>query len=222
MICSEGRVNAHHLRTGRLDPSHWRRVGDACSVLSEAPIYIDDSPVLNALDIRGKCRRLMAEQRDLGLVVVDYLQLMRGIRSTENRTQEISEIARSLKALARELHRPVIALSQLSRAVEQRPNKRPMLSDLRESGSIEAEADVVVFIYRDAYYEELRERTAAKEAGQEAPRERPRVRDRREDRVEMAELIIAKQRNGPTGKIEVAFHPAFARFDNLAVEMTPP
>ena len=220
MICSEARVNAHHLRTGRLDPKLWPRVGDACSRLAEAPIFIDDSPVCTALDIRGKCRRLLAEQKDLGVIVVDYLQLMRSYKTTENRNQEISEIARSLKSLARELNRPVIALSQLSRAVEQRPNKRPMLSDLRESGSIEAEADIVIFIYREAYYEELKQKAAAKEGAGEAAPEPPPVRDRREDRVEMAELIIAKQRNGPTGKVEVAFLPAFARFDNL-VNWTP-
>lgn len=222
MICSEARVNAHHLRTGRLDTKHWPKVGQACSVLSEAPIFIDDSPVCTALDIRGKCRRLAAEQRDLGVVVVDYLQLMRGHKTTENRNQEISEIARSLKSLARELNRPVVALSQLSRAVEHRTNKRPMLSDLRESGSIEAEADVVIFIYRDSYYEELGQKTAGKEGDEAQQPERPRVRERREDQVDVAELIIAKQRNGPTGTIRVAFHPAFARFDNLAADMVAP
>ncbi len=216
MICSEARVNAHHLRTGRLETKEWPKVGQACSVLSEAPIFIDDSPICTALDIRGKCRRLAAEQRDLGIVVVDYLQLMRGHRTTENRNQEISEIARSLKALARELNRPVIALSQLSRAVEHRQNNRPMLSDLRESGSIEAEADVVIFIYREAYYEMIRQKTAAKSADGDEKPERAEKPARRDDEMQVAELIIAKQRNGPTGTIEVGFHPAFARFENIA------
>jgi replicative DNA helicase len=212
MICSEARVDAHRLRTGYLQDDDWRRVGETCSNLSEAPIFIDDSPDCSALDMRAKCRRLMAEH-GLGLVIVDYLQLMRGHRKTDNRTQEIAEIARSLKSLARELKVPVIALSQLSRAVEQRPDKRPMLSDLRESGSIEAEADVVVFIYRDAYYK-MKESVSAD--SDEAEKEDRRKRG--EDKVEEAELIIAKQRNGPTGKVSVAFHPHYARFDNLAKE----
>jgi replicative DNA helicase len=144
---------------------------------------------------------------------VDYLQLMRGHKRTDNRTQEIGEIARSLKSLARELKVPVVALSQLSRAVEQRPDKRPLLSDLRESGSIEAEADVVVFIYREAYYK-MREAVDSTEddADKEARRQRG------EEKIEEAELIIAKQRNGPTGKISVAFQQQYARFDNLAKE----
>lgn len=212
MICSEARVDAHRLRTGYLQDDDWRRVGETCSSLSEAPLFIDDSPDCSALDMRAKCRRLMAEH-GLGLVIVDYLQLMRGHRKTDNRTQEIAEIARSLKSLARELKVPVIALSQLSRAVEQRPDKRPMLSDLRESGSIEAEADVVVFIYRDAYYK-MKEAVSAD--SEEAEKEDRRKRG--EDKIEEAELIIAKQRNGPTGKVSVAFHPHYARFDNLAKE----
>jgi replicative DNA helicase len=219
MICSLAKVNAHHLRTGRLDTKDWPKVGEACGILAEAPIFIDDSPVCSALDIRGKCRRLAAEQRDLGIVIVDYLQLMRAHKTTENRNQEISEIARSLKALARELKRPVVALSQLSRAVEHRQNNRPMLSDLRESGSIEAEADVVIFIYREAYYEMLRQRAAAKQGDGEEAAPRPARTPRRDDEMQVAELIIAKQRNGPTGTIEVAFHPAFARFDNLTPEI---
>jgi replicative DNA helicase len=210
MICSEARVDAHRLRTGYLQGEDWRKVGDACAALSDAPIFIDDSPDISALEMRAKCRRLMAEH-GLGLVVVDYLQLMRGHRRTDNRTQEIGDIARALKSLARELRVPVVALSQLSRAVEQRPDKRPMLSDLRESGSIEAEADVVVFIYRDSYYK-MKEATSA-DAEETDKEER---RQKGEDRVEEAELIIAKQRNGPTGKVMVAFHPHYARFDNLA------
>lgn len=212
MICSEARVDAHRLRTGYLVDDDWRRVGDGCSRLSEAPIFIDDSPDTSALEMRAKCRRLKAEH-GLGMVIVDYLQLMRGHRRTENRTQEIGEIARALKSLARELKVPVVALSQLSRAVEQRPDKRPMLSDLRESGSIEAEADVVVFIYRDAYYK-LKESVDSVE--EEAEKEERRQRG--EELVEEAELIIAKQRNGPTGKISVAFQKQYTRFDNLAKE----
>jgi replicative DNA helicase len=211
MISSEARVDAHRLRTGFLQDDDWRRVGETCARLTEAPIFIDDSPDCSALEMRAKCRRLLAEHRDLGMIVVDYLQLMRGHRRTENRVQEIAEMARALKSMARELKVPVVALSQLSRAVEQRPDKRPLLSDLRESGSIEAEADVVVFIYREQYYK-MKESVKADE--DEATQQEQRQRG--EDKVEVAELIIAKQRNGPTGKIEVAFHPRYARFDNLA------
>ncbi|NUQ70469.1 MAG: replicative DNA helicase [Chthonomonadales bacterium] len=217
MMCSEGRVNAHTLRTGRLQPDEWLRIGTACARLTEAPIFIDDSPDCSALDIRGKCRRLVAEQKDLGLVVVDYLQLMRGHKTTENRNQEVSEIARSLKSLARELRRPVIALSQLSRAVESRQDKRPMLSDLRESGSIEAEADMVIFIYRESYYQAIgKDRKAANADGEDEDGPTQTTDARTGEHVDVAELIIAKQRNGPTGKVKVAFHPAYARFDNLA------
>ncbi len=204
LICSEARVDAHRLRTGYIPDSDWTKVGAAVGRLAEAPIFIDDSTDISALEIRSKCRRLQASSQGLGLVIVDYLQLMRGNRRTENRTQEISEIARSLKSLARELALPVVALSQLSRAVEQRENKRPMLSDLRESGSIEAEADVVIFIYRDSYYK-MREAINDEEADLEKPKEYA---------VEKTELIIAKQRNGPTGHVAVAFHPQYARFDN--------
>lgn len=216
MICSEGRINAHRLRTGRLEPDEWPKAGIACSTLAEAPIFIDDNPDCSAMDIRGKCRRLMAEQKDLGLIVIDYLQLMRGHKKTENRNQEISEIARSLKSLARELKRPVVALSQLSRAVEHRQDKRPMLSDLRESGSIEAEADVVIFIYRESYYQEIgKGASESAEDGKEGAAAQRRRTIHADNEMDVAELIIAKQRNGPTGKVKVAFHPAFARFDNL-------
>jgi len=210
MICSEARVNAQRLRSGFLQDDDWRKVGQACSDLSEAPIFIDDSPSITALEIRGKCRRLMAEH-ELGLIVVDYLQLMQGHRRTENRTQEIGEISRGLKSLARELKVPVLALAQLSRAVEQRQDKKPLLSDLRESGSIEAEADLVVFIYRKAYYE-MKEALSA-EADEVAEQE---MRQRGEESQEEAELLVAKQRNGPTGQVPVAFHPRYMRFDNLA------
>jgi replicative DNA helicase len=209
MICSQARVDAHRLRTGYLPDDDWPRVGDACARLSEAPIYIDDSPDCSALEMRAKCRRLMAE-RGLGLVIVDYLQLMRGHRRMDNRSQEIGDIARALKSLARELKVPVIALSQLSRAVEQRPDKRPMLSDLRESGSIEAEADLVMFIYRESYYK-MKELAGADMQDDRETSDGARP----DDAVEEAELIIAKQRNGPTGRIQIAFHPNYARFDNL-------
>jgi replicative DNA helicase len=200
MICSEARVDAHRLRTGYLQNDDWRKIGEACALLSEAPIFIDDSPDCSALEMRAKCRRLAAEH-GLSLVIVDYLQLMRSHKRTDNRTQEIGEIARALKALARELKVPVIALSQLSRAVEQRP------------GSIEAEADLVIFIYREEYYK-MKEAIHAEE--EEAKKEERKQRG--EDKVEKATLIIAKQRNGPTGAIDVAFHPYYARFDNLAKE----
>ncbi len=211
MICSEARVDAHRLRTGYLQDQDWKKVGDACATLSEAPIFIDDSPECSVLEMRAKCRRLKAEH-NLGIVVVDYMQQMRGSRRTENRVQEIGEISRSLKSLARELSVPVVALSQLSRAVEQRPDKRPMLSDLRESGSIEADADVVVFIYREEYYkmkEAMSADTGAESAGSGGDQE---------ERLEKAQLIVAKHRNGPTGMVEVGFHTRYARFDNLAKE----
>jgi replicative DNA helicase len=214
MIGSEARVDAHRLRTGYLDPDDWRRVGGACASLADCPMYIDDSPDCSVMEMRAKCRRLKAEH-GLGLVVVDYLQLIRGHRASENRTQEISEIARSLKSLARELQVPVVALSQLSRAVEQRPDKRPLLSDLRESGSIEAEADIVIFIYRDTYYK-MKEAVGADAPGGNGQDRRPG-----EEKVEEAELIIAKQRNGPTGKVKVSFLPHYARFDNLTEERVP-
>ncbi len=218
MICSEGGINAHRLRTGHLRRNEWPRVGEACSRLVEMPIFIDDSTDSTVMDIRGKCRRLMAEQKDLGLVVVDYLQLMRSHKKADNRNQEITEIARGLKSLARELKRPVIALSQLSRAVESRNDKRPMLSDLRESGSIEAEADVVIFIYRESYYKQLEKRQQQRGSTDDAEEETQSDGPAPDDVVDVAELIIAKQRNGPTGRVKVAFHPAYARFDNLSEE----
>jgi replicative DNA helicase len=158
--------------------------------LGEAPVYIDDSAMLNALEIRAKCRRLKSEMKGLGLVIIDYIQLMSGRKTTDNRVQEVSEISRSLKQLAREIKVPVVALSQLSRAVESRQNKRPMLSDLRESGSIEQDADIVMFIYRDEYYN-------------------PETEQRGE-----AEIIIAKQRNGPVGTVELLYQNSITRFLN--------
>ncbi len=188
------------LKESNLSDSAYHKLADACEELYSLPLFIDDNSEVTPFEMRGKCRRLKAEH-GLALVVVDYLQLMKGNRHTENRVQEISEIARSLKGLAKELEVPVLALSQLNRSVESREDKRPQLSDIRESGSIEAEADIVMFIYRDAYYK-------AKELTSETTDWDP-------DRVEEAEIIIAKHRNGPTGKIMLGFQPNYARFMNL-------
>ena len=189
MLCSHARVDAQKVRTGYLSHQDWPKLTAAAGKLSEAPIFIDDSPTLTALELRAKARRLKG-QHHIELVVVDYLQLMQGLGSSENRQQEISEISRSLKALARELRIPVIAVSQLSRAVESRTGNRPQLSDLRESGAIEQDADVVVFLFREEYYH---------------PTEENRNR---------AEAIISKQRNGPTGSIDLVFLKEWTRFDN--------
>ncbi|MBI4388089.1 MAG: replicative DNA helicase [Candidatus Omnitrophica bacterium] len=189
MLCSHARVDAQKVRTGYLSHADWPKLTSAAGKLSEAPIFIDDTPALTALEVRAKARRLKA-QYGIELVVVDYLQLMRGTTSSENRQQEISDISRSLKALARELRIPVIAVSQLSRAVENRTGNRPQLSDLRESGAIEQDADVVVFLYREEYY-------------------RPSEENRNK-----AEAVIAKQRNGPTGSIDLLFLKEWTRFEN--------
>jgi replicative DNA helicase len=195
-LCSMARVDSHRLRTGYLRDAEWPFLTRAAGQLAEAPIYIDDTPAMSVLEMRAKARRLAAEVGDLGLVVVDYLQLMRGGEEAENRQQEISRISQSLKALAKELALPVLALSQLSRAVEQRGgDRRPVLSDLRESGAIEQDADVVMFVYRPEVY--------------------PQHADDEELRG-IAELIIGKQRNGPTGTVKMAFISDFARFENLA------
>ncbi|WP_309718069.1 replicative DNA helicase [Armatimonas sp.] len=215
MMCSEAKVNAHKLRTGFLQDEEWSRLSEAVNRLWDAPMFIDDTTDMSSLEMRARCRRLKAEQGTLDLVIVDYLQLMRGsAKSSENRNQEISEIARGLKSLARELDVPVIALSQLSRAVERREDKRPMLSDLRESGSIEAEADVVAFIYRPAYY--ARKDAVSQDAEDKAEQEGGDYEG------EEAEIIIAKQRNGPTGTVKLAFLPKFASFANLAQNMDGP
>ncbi len=192
MLCAEARVDSSKLRTGFLNPDDWPLLTNAASGLSEARIYIDDTPGLTSLDVRTKARRLRVELGDLALVIVDYLQLMQGRRQAENRQQEVSEMTRALKALAKELDVPVIALSQLSRAVEQRRPPRPQLSDLRESGAIEQDADVVAMIYRDDVYD--------KESSDKGK----------------AEIILAKQRNGPTGTVELMFHREYTRFENLA------
>jgi replicative DNA helicase len=193
MLCAEAKIDANRLRTGLMHTNDWTHLAVAMGRLGEAPIYIDDSAMINALEIRAKCRRLKSETKgQLGLVVIDYIQLMQGRKVTDNRVQEVSEISRSLKQLAREIGVPVLALSQLSRAVESRQNKRPMLSDLRESGSIEQDADIVMFIYRDEYYN-------------------PESEQRGE-----AEIIIAKQRNGPTGTADLLFQSSITRFLNKA------
>lgn len=192
MLCSIGRVDSQRIRTGHIQENDWPKLARAVGMLSEAPIFIDDTPSLSVLELRAKARRLKTEH-NLGLVVIDYLQLMRG-SSTERREQEISEISRSLKAMAKELHIPVIALSQLNRSLESRGDKRPQLSDLRESGAIEQDADVICFIYRDEVYNKS-----------EANPKRG-----------IAELIIGKQRNGPTGTIELTFMSEFTTFENLA------
>jgi replicative DNA helicase len=199
LLCAEGRIDAQRLRRGRLGQEEHQRLAAAAGHLNTAPIWIDDQPGTNVLEIRAKARRLQSELRadgkDLGMVVVDYLQLMSGAGRSESRVQEVSEISRGLKALARELDVPVIALSQLSRGPEQRTDKRPMLSDLRESGSIEQDADLVMFLYRPEYY---------------APPEK------REELEGKAELIVGKQRNGPTGVVELFFQKTYTRFDSVA------
>ena len=194
MLGSVGKLNQHDLRTGRLQDDDWGRLTQALGKLNDAPIYIDESAALSALDLRARSRRLHRQNNGLGLIVVDYLQLMSSNagKASENRATEISEISRSLKALAKELHVPVIALSQLNRSLEQRPNKRPVMSDLRESGAIEQDADLILFIYRDEVYN-----SDSQDKGK-------------------AEIIIGKQRNGPIGKIELAFRGEYTRFDNLA------
>ncbi len=195
MLSSEGRVDSLSVRTGRLQAQDWHRLTSAAGRLSEAPIFIDDSPGLTVLEVRAKARRMKAEH-GLDLIVIDYLQLMRGRSSLDNRQQEISEISRSLKALAKELNVPVVALSQLSRAIETRGDNTPRLSDLRESGALEQDADVIMFLHRPSFY--------SKDQMDEETRK-------------TAEVHIGKQRNGPTGKLEVAFLSQYARFENLAV-----
>ena len=197
LLCSVSRVDASRLRTGHLGESDWPKLTNGAGLLSEAPIFIDDTPSISVLELRAKARRLKAEH-DLGLVVVDYLQLMQG-RNAESRQQEISEISRSLKALAKELHVPVVALSQLNRSLESRTDKRPMMADLRESGAIEQDADVIMFIYRDAVY-------------CEACKRRDNSCDKGHDKD--AEVIIGKQRNGPIGSVHLTFRGEFTRFEN--------
>ncbi len=203
MLCAEARVNSHLVRTGNLPQKQWKNLSIHVGELAAAPIYIDDSAAITVLEVRSKARRLMAEH-DIELIIVDYLQLMQGPRRAENRQQEISVITRSLKALAKELNIPVIALSQLSRAVESRNPPIPQLSDLRESGAIEQDSDVVMFLYRKWFYEKFKQSDGDM--------------DDFEDKTDKkaATIIIAKQRNGPTGTIKAAFIEQYARFENLA------
>ncbi len=193
MLCSEARIDGQRLRGGFLKDSDWPKLAKAAGMLAEAPLYIDDTGALSILEMRAKARRLQAE-KGLGLVVVDYLQLMRGRSSNEGREREISEISRGLKALAKELTVPVVALSQLNRSLEQRQDKRPMLSDLRESGAIEQDADVICFVYRDEYYN-----ADSPDKG-------------------LAEIIVGKQRNGPTDTVKLKFFKDFIRFENSTAE----
>jgi len=190
MLCSHARVDAHKVRTGFLSQADWPRLVTAAGKLSEAPIFIDDSPGISVMELRAKARRLKA-QHDIQMIVLDYLQLMQGHSRSDNRQQEISEISRSLKALARELNVPLIAISQLSRAVEQRSDHRPQLSDLRESGAIEQDADLVMLLLREEYYNPTEENKG------------------------VAEVIIAKQRNGPVGSLNLTFIGEYMRFENL-------
>lgn len=192
MLCSEARVDSHLMRTGRLPGDAWSNLSIAVGALATAPVYIDETPALSVTEMRSRARRLMSEHKDIGLLAVDYMQLMRGPNNVENRQQEISAISRNLKALAKELNVPIVALSQLSRAVETRGGDgRPQLSDLRESGAIEQDADVVLFIYRPARYGEGEEHEE-----------------------NYAEIIIGKQRNGPVGTVNLVFVDRFARFEN--------
>jgi len=191
LICASGGFNNHDLRRGRIKPEDWPKLTEACSRLSEAPIFIDDSSGISVLEMKAKARRLK-QQHNIGLIIVDYMQLMTGPARAENRQQEISVISRNLKGMAKDLDVPVMALSQLSRAVENRSDHKPLLSDLRESGSIEQDADAVLFLYREEYYKP----------------DDDSVRNR-------ASVIIGKQRNGPIGMFDLHFHKAFTRFGNL-------
>jgi replicative DNA helicase len=194
LMCSEAKVESQRLRNGKLQQDDWPRLTAACDKLAKAPIYVDDTGLLNMMEVRSKARRLKARHPNLGLIIVDYLQLLTpsSRRESDGRVQEVSEMSRSLKILARDLEVPILALSQLSRAVEQRTDKRPILSDLRESGSIEQDADLVAFVYRDEYYNED------------------------SDQQGLAEVILAKHRNGPTDSIKLSFLKRYAKFSDLA------
>jgi replicative DNA helicase len=192
MMSSLGRIDQHKVRTGKLEDDDWPRLTSAMSLLAETKLFIDDTPALTPTEVRSRARRLTREHGQLGLIVLDYLQLMQSPSSGDNRVQQISDISRSLKALAKELNVPVVALSQLNRNLEQRPNKRPVMSDLRESGAIEQDADLIVFVYRDEVYHE------------DSP-----------DKG-IAEIIIGKQRNGPLGVVRLTFLGQYTRFENFA------
>jgi replicative DNA helicase len=192
LMCSEAKVESQRLRTGKLAAEDWPRLTAACDKLAKAPIYVDDTGSITMMEIRSKARRLKQKHPDLGLIIVDYLQLMTSGMTAENRVQEVSQISRSLKVLARDLDVPILALSQLSRAVEQRHDKRPILSDLRESGSLEQDSDIVIFIYRDEYYND------------------------ESDQQGLAEIHVAKHRNGPTDTVKLSFLRRYAKFSDLA------
>jgi replicative DNA helicase len=192
LMCSEAKVESQRLRNGKLAVDDWPRLTAACDKLAKAPIYVDDTGSITMMELRSKARRLKSKEPSLGLIIVDYLQLMTSGVNAENRVQEVSQISRQLKVLARDLDIPILAMSQLSRAVEQRHDKRPILSDLRESGSIEQDSDIVAFVYRDDYYNEESEQQG------------------------LAELIVAKHRNGPTDAIKLSFLKRYAKFADLA------
>ena len=193
LLSLESRVDSQSIRTGNLTDDDWGKLIEGAGIIGKSNLIIDDMPGISIADLRSKCRKYKMEM-DLGIIIIDYLQLMTGSKKSESRQQEISEISRSLKEIARELNVPVVALSQLSRAVESRPDKRPMLSDLRESGAIEQDADVVMFIYRDDYY------------------------NKDTDKKNIAEIIIAKQRNGPIGTVELVWLPNYTKFANMQRE----
>jgi replicative DNA helicase len=198
MLASLGRINAHHVRTGKLSKDDWPRLTSAVELLDTAPIFIDDTPALTPVELRSRVRRLSREHGRLGMIVVDYLQLMQSGDNSENRAVEVSNITRALKIIAKEMSAPVVVLSQLNRSLEQRPNKRPVMSDLRESGAIEQDADVIFFIYRDEIYNE-----DSQDHG-------------------TAEIIIGKQRNGPTGTVRLTFLGEYTRFENYVSEFSEP
>jgi replicative DNA helicase len=199
MLCSQGNIDAQRFRNGFLSRLEWAQIAKSLGVLADTKIFLDDTPGLSVLEMRAKARRLAAEQKKLDLIIVDYLQLMSGSsKRVESRQQEVSQISRELKGLAKEMNVPLVALSQLSRAPESRSDHRPQLADLRESGALEQDADVVAFIFREEQYKSPEEREAMPE-----------------DRKNVAELIIAKQRNGPTGTVDLRFTPSSMRFDNL-------
>ena len=210
MLCAEGSINANHLRTGQLDEGEWQNLIVAMGALSNTSIFIDDTPGIKMAEIRAKCRRLAKEKGNLGLVVIDYLQLIEG-SNKESRQQEVSEISRQLKKLAKELGVPILALSQLSRGVEQRQDKRPVLSDIRESGSIEQDADIVAFLYRDDYYERGESKSDDDEDDE------PLNQD-----VGEVELIIEKNRAGARGTVKLLFIKSYNKFSNISYAQEPP
>ena len=211
MLCAEGSINANHLRTGQLDEGEWQNLIVAMGALSNTSIFIDDTPGIKMAEIRAKCRRLAKEKGNLGLVVIDYLQLIEG-SNKESRQQEVSEISRQLKKLSKELSVPILALSQLSRGVEQRQDKRPVLSDIRESGSIEQDADIVAFLYRDDYYE--RGESKSEEDGDD--------QDSLNQDVGEVELIIEKNRAGARGTVKLLFIKSYNKFSNISYAQEPP